>query len=156
MEIERKFLIKNVEELGFELKNHPYKRYMQGYISTNPTIRVRDEGGDYVLCVKGDGKMAREEFEFKLDKKQFENIWKKVETNAVIKDRYFIPLDGGLTAELDVYFGELSGLATVEVEFVSIWQAEAFEPPAWFGEDVTNDSRYKNTSLSLYGLPKKV
>jgi len=42
---------------------------------------------------------------------------------------------------------------TTEVEFSSVAQAEAFVPPAWFGKEITEDIRYKNTHLSKYGIP---
>ena len=56
-------------------------------------------------------------------------------------------------AELDVYHGELTGLVTVEVEFSSLEEAESFSPPAWFGEDITEDKRYKNKNLARNGRP---
>ena len=68
--------------------------------------------------------------------------------------RYYVPLEDGLTAEVDVYEGGLAGLLTTEVEFSSLEEAEAFVPPVWFGKDVSEEKAYKNTSLSLYGLPK--
>jgi adenylate cyclase len=39
------------------------------------------------------------------------------------------------------------------VEFASTQAAKSFVPPAWFGEEVTEDSRYNNVSLALYGVP---
>ena len=71
------------------------------------------------------------------------------------KVRYLVPLEDGLTAEVDVYEGKLAGLMTTEVEFPTLEEAEAYEPPYWFGKDVSFDHRYKNTSLSLYGIPEE-
>ena len=68
--------------------------------------------------------------------------------NIVEKTRYEIPLAGGIVAELDVYHGKLDGLITVETEFESEKQANAFSPPSWFGKDVTTDKRYKNKNLA--------
>jgi CYTH domain-containing protein len=31
--------------------------------------------------------------------------------------------------------------------------AERFEPPAWFGREVTGESAYKNQSLACHGRP---
>ena len=61
--------------------------------------------------------------------------------------------DGGLVIELDVYTGDLEGLVVAEVEFDSEEAAEAFAPPEWFGEDVTDDVRYKNQRLARDGAP---
>ena len=64
------------------------------------------------------------------------------------KTRYLIPIDDGLTAELDIFEGRFAGLILVEVEFDSVEQAESFTPPAWFGKEVTYDKRYHNSYLS--------
>ncbi len=41
----------------------------------------------------------------------------------------------------------------VEVEFGSIDESRRFRPPAWFGEEVTDNKRYKNNALALHGRP---
>lgn len=50
------------------------------------------------------------------------------------KTRYFVPLPGGLTAELDVFAP--AGELLVEVEFPSDEARRIFIPPTWFGEQV--------------------
>ena len=149
MEIERKFLVKELPDLNI----YPHKRIVQGYISTDPVIRVRQMGDTYCVCLKSQGHMIREEFELSITKEQCDALWPKVENSPVEKIRYFISLDHNLTAELDVYQGHLDGLLTVEVEFDSPVEAANFIPPSWFGEDITHDNRYKNNHLSVYGMP---
>jgi len=75
------------------------------------------------------------------------------EGRQVVKRRYFVPLEGGLTAEVDVYDGELDGLVTGEVEFPDADAALAFEAPEWLGRDVTEDPRYANQKLAVDGIP---
>ena len=58
MEIERKFLIDALPEA---LSDFPHQEFLQGYLSTSPTVRVRREGEDYVLTYKGSGLMKRTE-----------------------------------------------------------------------------------------------
>ena len=140
MEIERKFLVKELPDLNI----YPHKRIVQGYISTDPVIRVRQMGDTYCVCLKSQGHMIQE---------QCDALWPKVENSPVEKTRYFISLDHNLIAELDVYQGHLNGLLTVEVEFDSSVDAANFIPPSWFGEDITHDNRYKNNHLSVYGIP---
>ena len=36
----------------------------------------------------------------------------------------------------------------IEVEFDSLEQANGFDIPSWFGEDITKDIRYTNAYLS--------
>jgi len=59
---------------------------------------------------------------------------------------------GVQTAALDLFEGALEGLRLVEVEFTSDEAMEAFEPPAWFGDEVTDDVRYTNAHLAAHGL----
>lgn len=151
MEIEKKFLVSFIPG-GIE--KYRKREITQTYISTDPTIRLRKSDVFYILTVKGKGQIAREELEIPLDERQYTNLLRKTETPAVIKTRYEIPIENGLTAELDVYHGELTGLFTVEVEFQTIEQAESFIPPKWFSSDISLDKRYKNTHLALYGMPK--
>lgn len=150
MEIERKYLL---DKLPFDLS--PYKKIEieQGYISSNPTIRIRKSGDGYFLTVKGSGMMVREEFEMSLTEEQFQDLWQRTESGTICKTRYLIPVQDGLTAELDVYHKQLRPLLTVEIEFESVDQAERFIPPDWFGRDVTFEQAYKNGHLAKHGLP---
>lgn len=152
MEIERKFLTK---EIPFDITVYPYQQMTQAYLSFSPTIRIRQAEDAYILTVKGKGHLAREEFELPLRKEEYDRLFLKTEGTPVTKKRYLVPLEGGLTAEVDFYEGELAGLMTTEVEFPSLEAAEAFVAPAWFGKDVSEEKAYKNTSLSLYGMPKE-
>lgn len=149
MEIERKFLIKELPIIN----NYKHQKIIQGYLSTDPVIRIRQIADSYFLTVKSHGHMIREEFELPLTADQFSSFWSKLEFPPIEKTRYFIPLENHLIAELDIYEASLEGLMTIEVEFYSEEEALSFTPPAWFGKDVTHDSRYKNNHLSLHGLP---
>ena len=57
-------------------------------------------------------------------------------------------------SELDIYHLYLDGLLTVEVEFPDMAECMSFVPPKWFGKDISDDKRYKNTALSLFGKPE--
>jgi CYTH domain-containing protein len=69
----------------------------------------------------------------------------------VVKTRYLVPVGDGLTAEVDVYEGDLGGLVTAEVEFPSEEASSAFDPPGWLGREVTGDPRYANRTLAVSG-----
>lgn len=150
MEIERKFLVNSLPCL----KDYSFKKIIQAYLSTDPVIRIRQVGHDYFLTVKSRGHIMREEFEMPITKEQFDTLKKKIDDAPIEKIRYFIPLEKNLTAELDLYEGDLSGLCTVEVEFSSLEASNHFTPPSWFGADISLDSRYKNNNLARYGMPK--
>ena len=145
MEIERKFLIHTLPE---NIDSYPRKEIEQGYLSRNPVVRIRRSNNDYILTCKGQGMMVREEFEMPLTKESFEHLKPKTDGIFIEKTRYLIPHTDNLTIELDIFHGELAPLVLAEVEFSSVEEANAFIPPAWFGEDVTHSPQYHNSSLS--------
>jgi CYTH domain-containing protein len=55
---------------------------------------------------------------------------------------------------INEFRGNLEGLVLAEVEFASREKSEEFEPPDWFGEEVTEDIRYKNQNLAQKDVPK--
>ena len=145
MEIERKYLVKSLPE---NLEQYDQKRISQGYMCTNPVLRIRRSNEDYFLTYKGQGLMAREEHEFPISEEAFEHMLPKIDGILIDKIRYMIPLDERHTAELDIFQGELAPLRLVEVEFTSIEDAESFKAPDWFGDDVTHSGEYHNSRLS--------
>lgn len=144
MEIERKFTVKELPE---HLENYPCKRIEQGYLCTQPVLRVRRKGEEYWLTYKGEGLLVREEHEFPLDEDAYRHLLAKADGRVIQKDRYHIPY-GEHTIELDVFHGELAPLIIAEVEFHSVEAANSFVPPAWFDKDVTKDPAYSNSNLS--------
>jgi len=148
MEIERKFL---ADPSALSLDQYARKEMSQGYISTDPVIRIRRSNDSYILTVKSGGLLAREEFETELTGEQFDRLSAKVEGTFLSKTRYLIPYpvsEKELTIELDLFHGALDGLIYAEVEFDSVEEAEAFVPPAWFLREVTEDGSFTNAALS--------
>ena len=147
MEIERKFLIKQLPELD----NYKYVDIEQGYLSTSPVVRIRKKNDSYILTYKGSGLMEREEIEDALTEEAYKHLLAKIDGHPITKRRYLIPLDK-YTVELDVFEGHMKGLIMAEVEFPSVEEANGFVPPEWFGEDVTSDKRYHNSNM-IFGNP---
>lgn len=145
MEIERKFLIHNLPK---DYKTYPHKELEQGYLSTNPVVRIRKSDNDYILTYKDSGLMIREEYNLPLTKEAYEHLKPKADGILIHKIRYRIPFQEKHTIELDVFLDELAPLILAEVEFSSREEAEAFVPPDWFGEDVTFSTKYHNSTLS--------
>lgn len=152
MEIERKFLTER-GNIPFDITAFPCLQISQAYVCFSPVIRIRQSNEAYILTVKGKGMLAREEFELPLAREEYEALRQKAEGRTIVKKRYLVPLAEGLTAEVDFYEGELEGLATTEVEFSTMGEAEAFVPPEWFGRDISREKRYKNAALARFGLP---
>jgi len=152
IEIERKYLVAKVPA---DIENSTGKSIRQGYlISAEGAIelRVRQKGDRYFQTIKMGEGLSRTEIEIELSQNQFEQFWPHTTNRRVSKTRYALSL-GEYTAELDRFEGHLSGLFLVEVEFPSIDASRRFTPPQWFGKEVTEDSRYKNKNLAIYGIP---
>jgi adenylate cyclase len=155
VEIERKFL---VDEPPADLGSYPSEPIQQGYLAVTDEgveVRVRRRGRQAALTVKsGEGRIRLEE-EIEIDEHRFASLWPLTESRRIEKVRHLVPSGGGLTIELDVYGGHLSGLMIAEVEFESEEESHAFEPPEWLGTEVTDDPRYKNRALAVDGLPER-
>ena len=167
-EIERKFLIDKTK-VPYDLEKMPYMDITQGYrtsIDKDLTYRLRHVlyrtnkdvpiGEDWWETVKGKGFKIRDEFEIRLLKEQFNSMWKLCERLTVHKWRYEPPYEGVGEMFLDFYKNELSGLWTLEVEFDTLEECDAFVPLEWFSREVTEDYRYSNLQLAIDGLPEKL
>lgn len=150
VERERKFLVTDPPELpqqGTTLR--------QGYLAIDRSVavRVRDAGhGGCTLTVKAGHGAVRMELEWPISEEQFAAAWEQTGERRVHKTRYRLPLDGDVI-ELDVFHDELAPLVLAEVEFDSDEALAAFEPPPWFGGEVTDDVSYTNAALAVNGLP---
>jgi adenylate cyclase len=145
MEIERKFLVNTIP---FDPAAYPHSEIRQGYLSFEPEIRIREKDNVYYLTEKGAGSLVREEHETEISEAEYRAKEPLVISVFIEKTRYFIPLNNGLVAELDIYHGKLDGLVAVEVEFDAVAAARAFTPPDWFGREITEDKTYRNKNLA--------
>ncbi len=151
MEIERKF---RVTKLPDNLEKFKKKIIRQGYLCSQPVVRIRQSNDRYVLTYKNRRGLAQDyalqcqEIEVDLTEEAFNHLLTKVDDNIIEKTRYLIPIENDLIIELDVFQGKLSGLYFAEVEFKSEEDAKNFRKPDWFGDDVSFDKRFRNTYLS--------
>lgn len=152
-EIERKFLLSRLPD---SLEACPGTVIRQGYLIATEEgleLRVRQKGDRYFQTIKiGEG-LSRTEIEISLSEEQFGELWPHTQGRRVDKVRYQVRV-GAHVAELDRFEGELGGLDMVEVEFASVAESREFAPPEWFGDEVTEDKRYKNKRLAADGIPK--
>jgi len=152
-EIERVF---KVRQLPKNIEQYPSENIVQGYLAIDVTgseVRLRKIGERYFETYKGSGRLQRRELEIELSPNQFNTLWLGTEDRRIEKVRYQIN-EGGQKIELNVFQGNLEGLVLAEVEFPSREKSEEFEPPDWFGDEVTEDIRFKNQNLAQKGAPK--
>ena len=91
----------------------------------------------------------REEYNLPLTEESYEHLRQKIDGRLITKTRYVIPLEEGLSLELDIFEGSLAPLVLAEIEFPDQESAAAYKAPEWLGEDVTMSPRYHNSTLSM-------
>lgn len=149
IEIEKTFLVKAIPQ---NLSSYQSFKIKQGYLSsTHPVLRIRQKGDKYELTkkipLKSNDWSSTEEINIPLTKDEFHKLWPLTQ-KSLQKTRYLIPLLNNLTAELDVFSGELNGLCVVEVEFSSETEMNSFQKPDWFGKDITQEDFAANSFLA--------
>ena len=152
MEIERKWLI-HPSDIPYDLNTLKCIHIRQAYVSFSPVVRIRQiNGGEKnILTVKRQTiyqGLANEEAEYEADAELAAFLF------SCAAGRYLNLLPSGLTEEIDLFTGELEGLAYLEIEFPDIELAKSYPSPAWAAADVTDDLRYKNSSLARFGIPE--
>ena len=152
-EIERKFLIKN---LDFKTAATQEKRIKQGYLNSTPerTVRIRIQDNTAFITVKGKTNASgttRFEWEKEIPSNEAEMLITLCEDFSIEKTRYLVPY-GQHIFEVDIFHGINEGLILAEVELTS--EEEQFEIPSWLGEEVTGQPQYYNSYLSTHPFKK--
>jgi len=147
LEIERKFLVKN---LSFKEKSFANKRIIQGYLNSEPsrTVRVRIYGEQGFLTIKGAPDASgttRFEWEKSIDFTEAKMLLNICEAGVIDKTRYLFRA-ADKVFEIDEFYGENEGLVVAEIELSSA--DETFEKPDWLGMEVTGDTKYYNSQLA--------
>lgn len=170
IERERKFLPDPASKELARLIAHPsIDRVVieQGYVISCPTneeeLRLRRADESFYLTVKKGSGIEREEYESRIAEELFDLLWPATEGARIEKTRYRLsidqfylddaldalhPEDERLIVEIDRFAGAHQGLYLIEVEFPTAESADRFNPPPWFGGEVSTDLRYTNNSLA--------
>jgi len=150
LEIERKYVLRAVPRADLLGTG---AAIAQGYIPGGLRLRRRDD--TCFMTLKGEGLLARAEWETEMPRWAFDRLWPLTEKRRLEKTRYEVP-HGDLTVEVDEYHGPLAGLWVLECEFGSEAAAHAFALPEWAADaiEVTTDVAYRNSSLAIFGLPE--
>lgn len=142
-EIERKFLLASN---AWRSQVHLSIRIAQGYLATEPTVRVRVKGDAGFLTIKGkslDG-ISRAEYEYPIPAEDALAMLKLC-PNVLDKTRHLVAMDN-LTWEIDEFHGENAGLIVAELELPAV--DTPYAKPDWLGKEVTGEVRYYNSMLS--------
>ncbi len=140
-EIERRFLVHS-DKLPKLSKG---KKIVQGYLSSDPVVRIRiKETKAYLTIKKNLDSIAREEYEYRIPLRDGEKLIEEL-NNKVEKTRYNFKLNGSIW-EIDIFEGGNKGLIVAEIELSK--PDEKFQKPLWISKEVTKDYRYLNVSLA--------
>ena len=139
-EIERKFLVRK-DLLPKELP--PGDELEQGYLSTDPTVRVRlvatpDGTRHAELTIKGKGMLSRAEFNYPIPLADAEALLRLC-GRSLRKVRRKL-------GRWDLDHFRTRDLWLAEIELKS--EDERFDRPPWLGNEVTEDPAYSNTRLA--------
>lgn len=145
VEIERKFLIKNQDFKKETVSKHYLcQAYIEGASLASVRVRIADK--EAFLTIKSHAKnFTRSEFEYKIPVSDATDMLNEVCGTQVEKYRHIVWFEGNRW-EIDEFLGDNTGLFVAEIELDS--EDERFERPSWLGTEVTDDSRYRNSSLA--------
>lgn len=144
IEIERKFLLKDE---SWRDEERSVTGITQGYLNSDKarTVRVRTNFNKGFITVKGKNTgLKRPEFEYEIPYDDAVELLELCEQPIIKKVRHVIT-KGDVEWEIDEFFGDNEGLVIAEVELNRINQI--VNKPEWLGEDVSDDSKYYNSSL---------
>lgn len=141
IEIERRFLLKFIPEGLSECRK---KEIIDIYIpktSDHPTIRIRKNGDKYEITKKApsqDDPNYMEEQTIKITKDEFEGL-NSIPGKRLEKTRYFYEYENGRIAQVDIFGGDLKGLAMVDIEFDNYESESALKVPEFCLVDMTRE-----------------
>lgn len=152
-EIERKYQVKYLPE---NIKIEKVTNIKQCFIYNDKITLVRlrkittlnDNSASkteyiYTVKTKGDIEYKKDdelgkkyEIENNITEKEYSKLLERKISNSIDKTRIVVPIKDNLKAEIDIYYGYLEGLLTLEVEFENEEEANSFVKPDWFGEEL--------------------
>lgn len=141
IELERTFLVKHLLD---GLMSSDFKEIVDIYFPNNvphPLSRIRKRGNRYEITKKekinDNDSSEQSEKTIPLNKDEFMTL-SEVDGKSLRKNRFYYSYND-LTAEIDVYMDDLTGLVVVDFEFTSREEMEKFEMPDFCLADVTQD-----------------
>ena len=160
IEIERKFLM-NAGQLDQLMMVTPSWRstiLTRGYLSISVdmgVIIVEPFTGKYreafaMLTHKVGTGLSREETEVHIPINVAHELLTSAKGHIIKKVRFDFDLNG-VHLEVDEFEARHTGLIIAEVEFASVEEANFWEPPLFFGREVTNSPQYSNHQLAFLG-----
>lgn len=141
MEIERKFLIKDLNKL--DLSKYQHKTIVQDYLYVDNFTAIRKRKisenniNKYTYTIKTSKVgISVNEIEKDILEDEYNNLTLNPNYNTIEKERYIIPYEK-YNIELDVFKGVYQGIIFAEIEFPSEDLAFNIKLPDWFGQELS-------------------
>lgn len=163
LEIERKWMVQGEPPIECKLLYTQIQR--QGYISTDPTVRIREENttvsnttnkpikDEFILCFKSHGLLTRKEIEIEIEKEKFLELEDLIGLPLISKTRNTYELKYGHHLEVNhVDEGLPTEFWYAEIEFSSEDEANNFNPKDVDLQDYLNNdvTTQKDQSMAAY------
>ena len=152
MEIEKKFLVKDISHL--DLSNYNKIEMMQDYLYIDKLSIVRkrkcikNNKTTYTYTIKTDKKkLSVNEIEKEITEDEYNSLPTNPSYNSLSKTRYIIPYIEDLKIELDIFHGIYDGIIFSEIEFNSEEQANSIPIPEWFDKELSH--KITNSDMTL-------
>lgn len=144
VEVERKFLVTSEAwRIGAQAC-----AIRQGYLclGSGATVRVRIADDEAFITVKGRTLgISRDEYEYRIPRTDAEAMLRDLCARPLIEKTRYAVVHAGRLWTVDVFAADNAGLVVAEVELDH--PNDPVVLPSWVGEEVTNDPRYRNSSL---------
>ncbi len=147
LEIERKWMVDGWPYQDFRLLKNEFMQ--QGYISTKPSVRIREESSTkethYILNFKSHGQLTRKEVEIEISKEKFEELEDLIGLPMIAKIRRTYQLPDGNHLEVNhVDEGLPTEFWYAEIEYKSEKEARKWDPASvglagYLRNDVTDE-----------------
>lgn len=144
-EIERKWILKSLPSEVTGQTPVQYERHFL-FIGNGIEIRIQKKGDKFEFERKVENNdLTRTGQEFEITESEFNHL-KKNAIASLLRESYLIT--GTPEISIKVYKGIHTGLIRAEVEFNDEDSAKGFNPPSWFGQEVTDTDLGKDKKLS--------
>ena len=146
LEIERKFLMDGFPQ-GLDILSEV--EIEQGYLSHDPEVRLRKavdkrtEEEEYYITIKGQGDLTRQEIETEISADFYYDVIDMLGFTPVTKDYKTYKLGPWKLEVSKVDGGTRHEFFYAEIEFPTEQDAKEFDPPTFFGREITFNEDYK-------------
>lgn len=156
MEIERKFLVKDINSL--DLSKYHHKTIIQNYLYVDKFTAIRKRKiidnnlNKFTYTIKtAKVGISVNEIEKDISEDEYNNLSLNPNYNTIEKERYLISFDK-YNIELDIFKGIYQGIIFAEIEFSSEEIAFEIDLPNWFGPELS--SKITNSEMAISPVNK--